>query len=214
LTDFVRTYWHDCLYILRANLTAEETAEAVEQFRNIIDERGGGLVKLEEMGRRRFTYEIKREREGYYVDMIFWGGAPVVEELNRVLRIDSRIVRHTIVRETKRQFHRRLQDMAKGESQPAAEEPVTGESEDAAEAPIPELPIESEVEPTAEPIAESVTETVAEPVEETIPEPAEETIPEPVEEIVPETDTETVPETVDEPAGETDAPEGGAEEGS
>jgi small subunit ribosomal protein S6 len=212
LTDPAYTYWHDCLYILRTNLSQEETAEAVEQFRNIIDERGGGLVKLEEMGRRRMTYEINREREGFYVDMIFWGGAPVIDELNRVLRIDSRVIRHIIVRETKRQFHRRLQDMAKGEGQPAAEEGIEP-SEAAAEAVTIVAPV-TEVAAVAAPdevVAEAPEEIAAETPEEIVAEAPEEIVVETPEEVTVETPEEIV-EAPEAPAEETTAPEDGDEE--
>ncbi len=204
MTDPVRTYWHDCLYILRTNLSPEETAAAVEQFQKIIPDNGGGLVKLEEMGRRRLAYEINREREGYYVDMIFWGGAPVIEELNRVLRIDSRVIRHIVVRETKRQFHRRLQDMAKAAAQPAEAEAVAATETQApaepVEAPavaVEETPVAAPVEPVAE---ETPVAAPSEPAAEEAPAAA------PVEPA-----TEEAPAVEPAPVGETTAPEDGAE---
>ncbi len=153
MTDPALSYWHECLFILRTNLTAEETEAAVEQFKTIVVERGGGVAKVEEMGRRRLAYEIHGEREGLYIDLVFWGGAPVIEELTRVMRIDARVIRHIVIRETKRQHRRRLTDAAKQAEEAAVAEAV------AAAGGVPE-PVEDESTPAFE-TEESPVETEA-----------------------------------------------------
>jgi len=100
-------YRYDCLYILNASVSPDDVGRAVEQFRNVVVDNGGGIIELTPMGQKRFAYEIGHEREGIYVDMVFWG-KPAVEELRRRLRIDTRVIRHIIVKETDRQHKARI----------------------------------------------------------------------------------------------------------
>jgi len=152
-------YQYDCLYILRTNLPPNEVEQATEQFRGVVVDNDGGIIQITPMGQKRLTYEIRDEKEGIYVDMLFWG-KPAVEELRRRLRIDTRVIRHIIVKETDRQYKARIRaGLEKGartpadtvtvviedeptEGEPAHEEAdaealATPESSDADEAPAP-----------------------------------------------------------------------------
>ncbi len=136
---------YDVLYILRPELSQEEQEAAIAAFEEVVVANGGEVLATSPWGLRRLSYELDGLREGIYVNMPIRGKA-CVEELDRRLRIDSRTVRHLIIRETRRQYKTRLRQGSEPLVVPAAEEPEPV-VEEGPEALVAEEP-ESTFEPT------------------------------------------------------------------
>lgn len=93
---------YELMVIIRPDLEEEALASAKEKVEQTIAENGGRISEVNEMGKRRFAYEINRLREGIYQVYTFEADRPaVVDELDRVLKIDDRYVRHLIINLTK-----------------------------------------------------------------------------------------------------------------
>ncbi|GAV25160.1 30S ribosomal protein S6 [Carboxydothermus islandicus] len=92
---------YEVMYILHPELDAEKTESIIERFKGMIEQDGGEVTNIDRWGKRRFAYEIKKLREGYYVVMNFKAKAETVQELDRVLRISDDVVRHIVIREDK-----------------------------------------------------------------------------------------------------------------
>lgn len=90
---------YEVMYILRPDLQEEANKASVERFASIVTNDGGEMEKLQEMGKRRLAYEIKDQREGFYVLMNFKSEPQAVSELERVMKISDDVVRYLIVRE-------------------------------------------------------------------------------------------------------------------
>ena len=88
---------YELMYIINPNLSAEETAAVVEQFKALV-EPTGTLEEMEEMGKRKLAYEINYISEGYYVLVKFTSGPDFPAELDRVLGITDGILRSLITR--------------------------------------------------------------------------------------------------------------------
>lgn len=86
---------YELMYILNPNLTEEETAALVEKFKALV-EANGTLDEMEEMGKRKLTYEINYLSEGYYVLVKFTSGPDFPAELDRVLGITDGVIRSLI----------------------------------------------------------------------------------------------------------------------
>lgn len=86
---------YELMYILRPDLSEEETAAAVEKFKALV-EANGTLEELEEMGKRKLAYEIDYLTEGCYVLMKFTSGPDFPAELDRVLGITDGVLRRLI----------------------------------------------------------------------------------------------------------------------
>lgn len=89
---------YETMYVLKADIEAEQTAELVTKYQSLITEQGGEIDQVQEMGKRRLAYEIDHHREGFYVLMHYSSGTGVVEELERVMRIDDSVLRYLTVR--------------------------------------------------------------------------------------------------------------------
>lgn len=80
--------------------TANEEAikAAVQKVQDTITRIGGTISKVDEWGKRALAYEVKHQREGYYVVVDFEADPAQVKELDRVIKIHEEIIRHLIVK--------------------------------------------------------------------------------------------------------------------
>ena len=87
---------YEALYILKPDLTEEQTAALVERFKSVA-ESNGTVSEVNEWGKRRLAYPINDLMEGYYVLMTFTAAAAVPAELDRIFRITDGVMRSMIV---------------------------------------------------------------------------------------------------------------------
>ena len=83
---------YEALYILKPDLTEEQTAALVERFKSVA-EANGTVSEVNEWGKRRLAYPINDLMEGYYVLMTFTAAAAVPAELDRIFRITDGVMR-------------------------------------------------------------------------------------------------------------------------
>lgn len=89
---------YETIYILRPNTTNEGVAEVNERVRNIIDSMGGKIIKVDNWGKRRLAYEIKKERKGIYLYWLYLATRGIVEEIERNMRMLDAVVRYISVK--------------------------------------------------------------------------------------------------------------------
>jgi len=89
---------YETLFIINPDLSEEETASVVEKFSTILTDRGSNMVKVDQWGRRRLAYEVKKFNKGFYV-LFEYGATPeAVAEMERIFKIDERVIRYMTVK--------------------------------------------------------------------------------------------------------------------
>ena len=80
--------------------TVEEDAirAAVDRATELIRSRGGSPGRVDRWGRRRLAYEIRHQREGYYVLLEATAEPAVMTELDRALFLADEVLRHKVIR--------------------------------------------------------------------------------------------------------------------
>jgi len=91
---------YECVFILDPALAETEISGHVDRFSEIITSRGGLINKKDIWGKRRLAYEINGYVEGIYVLFKFSGNNEILDELRRVFKYDSVIIRHMILLDT------------------------------------------------------------------------------------------------------------------
>ena len=76
----------------------EKIKAAVQLVQDVIKKIGGTVDKVDEWGKRALAYEVKKQREGYYVVVDFQADSAQISELDRVIKIHEEIIRHIIVK--------------------------------------------------------------------------------------------------------------------
>lgn len=89
---------YETIYIVNPNLDADSLGEVVAKFSDLIKKLKGYIVKVNEWGKKKLAYEVKRFDKGYYVVMDFCGLPVVVDELERSLKLDDRILKYLTVK--------------------------------------------------------------------------------------------------------------------
>lgn len=87
---------YEVLYLIDPRLGEEETAALVARFRELAESRGT-VAEVDEWGKRKLAYLINDLEEGYYVLMTFSADAGFPAELDRLMRINTGIMRSLIV---------------------------------------------------------------------------------------------------------------------
>lgn len=89
---------YEALYIIKPELEEEQIAAVVEKYKQLVADNGGQVTQVEEWGKRKLAYEVKKYREGYYVLMNFKGTVETANELDRIFRISDDVIRYLLVR--------------------------------------------------------------------------------------------------------------------
>jgi small subunit ribosomal protein S6 len=89
---------YEMVYIINPNLDAEALNEVVAKFSDIITKLKGYVLKINEWGKRKLAYEVKQFDKGYYVVCDFCGDPKTVNELERNLKLDDRVLQYVTVK--------------------------------------------------------------------------------------------------------------------
>ncbi len=89
---------YEATYILRPNLGDAVFTEIVDRTNAIVADFKGTLITEERIGMRKLAYAIKKEVQGYYVYINFAAPGEAVAEIERIFRIDDRVLRYLTVK--------------------------------------------------------------------------------------------------------------------
>ncbi len=88
---------YELMYITRPDLDEDALKSIREKVKDVITKNGGKVTEETDMGKRRFAYPINHLREGVYTVVNYESGAELNQELDRVLKIESDIIRHMVI---------------------------------------------------------------------------------------------------------------------
>ena len=87
---------YEAVYIVNPTMTEEDIKAVIAKFQALAEQHASA-VEVEEWGKRKLAYEIDDQTEGYYVLMTFTSGPEFPAELDRLMRINTGIMRSIIV---------------------------------------------------------------------------------------------------------------------
>lgn len=88
---------YESVIIISANATEEQTVAFGEKMKEMISA-NGELTNVEEWGKKTLAYEIKKQKEGYYILFTFDAKPEFIAELERVLRLDEIVLKDIVVK--------------------------------------------------------------------------------------------------------------------
>ena len=89
---------YEMLYILDTAVGDEEKEAVIAKFENIVKNNGGVVESTDKWGVKKLAYPIDYKAEGYYVLMTFEAEPALIQELNRVIGIDEKVIRSLITK--------------------------------------------------------------------------------------------------------------------
>ncbi len=90
---------YEVMYILRSNLEQEAVKAEIESLKNIFTENASKVLECKEWGLRELAYEIEHMRKGYYVWMLVEANNEAINEFNRVVGYNEKVIRHIVVKD-------------------------------------------------------------------------------------------------------------------
>jgi small subunit ribosomal protein S6 len=91
---------YESILIAHVDLSEDELSSLIARYSLIITGQKGILVKVERWGKRRLAYIIKKQSRGFYILIDYAGETAAVNELERNLKINDKILKFmTILKE-------------------------------------------------------------------------------------------------------------------
>ena len=88
---------YETIYILKPDTANDKVAELNQRVRSIIEERKGKILKVDNWGKRRLAYEIKKQLKGIYLYWLYLGSPDIVVEFERNMRMLDPVIRYMTV---------------------------------------------------------------------------------------------------------------------
>jgi len=92
----VREY--ETIFILKPDVSNDVIGATNTKIRGVLEAGGGTLLKIENWGRRKLAYEVKKQLKGIYIFFRYLGNAGLVEEIERNLHLTDSVIRQYSVK--------------------------------------------------------------------------------------------------------------------
>lgn len=131
---------YELLFLIDSSIENQEIEEVVAKFNDLIKANGGNVVEVNNWGKRKTAYEVNKKWEGFYFLINFEAPPELIKELERVLRIDERVMKFLVVKVDEKKiaqaefFAQKRREREAARSARFAAERAAAEAEEAAEA--------------------------------------------------------------------------------
>ncbi len=89
---------YESVVIINSNTEEQGIKALIQKFSDLINS-DGKVESVEEVGTKKLAYEIKKQKEGYYIIIKFEANPALISELERVYRIADEVIKFIVVRE-------------------------------------------------------------------------------------------------------------------
>ena len=88
---------YETVFIINPQVEDAGVKELTEKFSNLINN-DGKVEEVKELGKKKLAYEIKKNKEGIYVQIDFEANPELIKELERNYRITDEVIKFIVVR--------------------------------------------------------------------------------------------------------------------
>jgi small subunit ribosomal protein S6 len=89
---------YETIFILDPDLEEAIAQSAIEKIKGIITQGNGEILKVEDWGKRKLAYEVKKRSKGHYILLHFSGTPALLSELERNFRVMDAVIKFQSVR--------------------------------------------------------------------------------------------------------------------
>ncbi|MEA5620653.1 30S ribosomal protein S6 [Cronbergia sp. UHCC 0137] len=90
---------YETMYILRPELGEEQVEQAVTKYANFLREQGAENIEIQNRGKRRLAYEIKRHRDGIYIQFNYTAPPTAIAPFERSMRLSEEVIRYLTIKQ-------------------------------------------------------------------------------------------------------------------
>ena len=89
---------YEIMFIVRPDMEEAEIRKTAESMKKVLTDANAKVLEEKAMGQKELAYEIRKFNTGYYFLYIVETNPETVNEFDRVVRINEKIIRHLIIR--------------------------------------------------------------------------------------------------------------------
>lgn len=89
---------YESVVIINSNTEEQGIKALIQKFSDLINS-DGKVESVEELGLKKLAYEIKKQKEGYYIIIKFEANPTLIAELERIYRIADEVIKFIVVKE-------------------------------------------------------------------------------------------------------------------
>jgi small subunit ribosomal protein S6 len=89
---------YETIFIVRPNIAEDEIEAITSKATATIEGDSGIIFRINNWGLKKLAYLIKKESQGYYVYVDYAGVPASVAEIERIFRIDDRVLKYLTVK--------------------------------------------------------------------------------------------------------------------
>src|SRR5579862_11880 len=122
---------YEVMFIVRPDTADEDVDKLIAGFTTSITNGGGAVKNVEKMGRRKLAYIVRKFNDGNYILLTIEANGPVVQELERRLRVTEPVIKFITVRMDEEEKRLAKVKALRGTRRKASAEPATPAAESA-----------------------------------------------------------------------------------
>jgi len=89
---------YESIFIINPNLTDEETNNVIKKMQDVVAKQGGEMTKFEDWGKKKLSYEVKKQKRGHYVFFQFKATPAAIAELERTFKLTDAVIKFLSVK--------------------------------------------------------------------------------------------------------------------
>jgi small subunit ribosomal protein S6 len=89
---------YETVFVLHPDMTDEDVEAGVQNTVALLESHGSEIIRTERGGKRRLAYPVEKQRYGFYSLIHFHGTNAALSELERMYRLNDRVLRYLTVR--------------------------------------------------------------------------------------------------------------------
>ena len=89
---------YENMVILNANISDEEADASIAKIKELITGQGGEVLKIEVWGRRKLSYEIKKQKKGLYVLLFYKTPSPTIKKLEAFFKVSDAVLKYVVLK--------------------------------------------------------------------------------------------------------------------
>ena len=91
--------YYETMYILRPDIAEDEVTNHIAKYNKLLEEFGGTILDSQMRGKRRLAYQIKKHREGIYVQLSHQGDGQHIFKIEKAMRLSEDVIRYMTVKQ-------------------------------------------------------------------------------------------------------------------
>lgn len=98
---FVNIY--ENIVILNASPSDEEIEAATKKIKDLVTNSGGEILKVDVWGRRKLANEIKKQKKGFYVLLVFRAAPSLIRKLEDYYKVFDPVIKYMVIKLERKQ---------------------------------------------------------------------------------------------------------------